>query len=98
MARCTGERLRRSTGPQSVRRGKKFVTTIPDSMPAWPADLVGRNSTADAPNRRWVAGLANVPTWSGVVFTAFVFNVISRGIELKCRRQPPSGERDAGTP
>jgi putative transposase len=42
--------------------------------------LVDRNFTAAAPNRLWVVDLTYVPTWSGMVFTAFVSDVFSRRI------------------
>jgi len=54
IARCTVERLMRRAGLQGVRRGRKFVTTKPDSAAARPPDLVGRDCTAAAPNRLWI--------------------------------------------
>jgi putative transposase len=80
VARCTVERLMRSAGLQGVRRGKKFVTTKPDSSAARPPDLVGRDFTAAAPNRLWIVDFTSVPTWSGMAFTAFVSDVFSRRI------------------
>ena len=65
-----------------VARGnkKKKRTTIPDELSPRPADLVGRNFTAAAPNRLWVADLTYVSTWSGFVYVAFVIDVFSRFI------------------
>jgi putative transposase len=80
VARCTVERLMRSAGLQGVRRGRKFVTTRPDSTAARPPDLVGRDFTAAAPNRLWIVDFTYVPTWSGMAFTAFVSDVFSRRI------------------
>ena len=45
-----------------------------------PRDLVGREFTATAPNRLWVADLAYVATWSGFVYVAFVIDVETRRI------------------
>jgi putative transposase len=80
VARCTVERLMRSAGLQGARRGKKFVTTTPDSAAARPPDLVGRDFSAAAPNRLWIVDFTYVPTWSGMAFTAFVSDVFSRRI------------------
>lgn len=81
IARCTVERLMREHGMRGVVRGqKKVVTTTADQTAARPADLVARNFTAEAPNRLWIVDFTYVPTWSGMVFTAFVTDVYSRRI------------------
>ena len=59
---------------------KKATTTQPDETASRPADLVGRNSTAAAPNRLWIVDFTYVPTWAGMAFTAFVSDVYSRRI------------------
>jgi putative transposase len=41
VARCTVERLMRAAGLQGVRRGRRFLTTRPDTSAARPPDLVG---------------------------------------------------------
>ena len=74
------ERLMRSAGLQGARRGRRFITTRPDPSAARPPDLVKRNFTAAEPNRLWVVDFTYVPTWSGMVFTAFVTDVFSRRI------------------
>lgn len=52
IACCTVERLMRDMGLQGMRRGPKRVrTTIADGMAERPADLVGWDFTAPAPNR-----------------------------------------------
>ena len=43
-------------------------------------DLVERNFNPPAPNKAWVAGFTYVPTWSGMVYVAFVFDAYSRRI------------------
>jgi transposase InsO family protein len=45
-----------------------------------PADLLARDFTASAPNRRWVADITYVDTFSGFVYTAFVTDLFSRNI------------------
>jgi putative transposase len=80
VARCTVERLMRQAGLQGARRGRRFVTTRPDTAAARPPDLVGRNFTAAAPNRLWIVDFTYVSTWSGMAFTAFVSDVFSRRI------------------
>ncbi|MBN9801076.1 IS3 family transposase [Pseudonocardia sp. UM4_GMWB1] len=80
VARCTVERLMRQLGLRGVRRGQPVLTTQPDRQATRAPDLVDRNFTAAAPNRLWVVDLTYVPTWSGMVFTAFVSDVFSRRI------------------
>jgi putative transposase len=41
---------------------------------------VQRQFTADRPNRLWVADFTHVPTWSGMVYVAFVIDAYSRRI------------------
>jgi len=81
VARCTVERLMARLGLQgTVRGGKNYRTTIPDTAAARPADLVNRQFQADRPNQLWVADFTYVATWSGLVFVAFVIDVFARRI------------------
>lgn len=81
MARCTVERLMRELGLAGVTAGRKTPrTTVPDPAAERPADLLGRDFTADAPNRRWVADITHVQTRAGWVYTAFVTDLFSRVI------------------
>src|SRR5206468_9335007 len=43
VARCTVERLMRAAGLHGARRGRRFVTTRPDTAAARPPDRVQRN-------------------------------------------------------
>ena len=81
VARCTVERLMRELGLHGAVRGRPKTrrTTVPQ-LTARPADLVGRQFTAPAPNRLWVADLTYVGTWTGFVYAAFVIDVYSRRI------------------
>lgn len=80
-ARCTVERLMRELGIAGVSsQRKKPRTTVPDPGGQRPADLLDRDFTAPAPNRRWVADITYVPTACGFVYTAFVTDLFSRKI------------------
>ena len=59
-----------------ARRGPPW----PDPAAARPADLVDRHFTAARPNQLWVADFTYCPTWAGMVYVAFVFDVFSRRI------------------
>jgi putative transposase len=57
VARCTVERLMRELGIHGARRGRKIRTTVRDERRDRAGDLLKRDFTAPAPDRRWVAGL-----------------------------------------
>ena len=82
VARCTVERLMSEMGIAGARsRRKRPRTTMPG--PAGqerPSDLVGRDFTAPAPNRRWVADITYVETAAGFVYAAFILDLFSRMI------------------
>jgi len=81
VARCTIERLMTQMGVSGVVRGRRAPrTTIGDPAAARPADLVDRRFTASRPNQLWVADFTYCPTWAGMVYVAFVFDVFSRRI------------------
>ncbi|WP_416543656.1 MULTISPECIES: IS3 family transposase [Phaeobacter] len=80
VARCTVERLMRSLGIKGVIRGKKVITTNPDTSLPCPDDKVNRLFKSDRPNKLWVSDFTYVPTWSGTVYVAFVIDVFARRI------------------
>jgi putative transposase len=80
VARCTTERLMRELGLQGARRGRKIRTTVPGKDGQRAGDLLGRDFTAPAPNRRWVADFTYVAAWCGIVYVAFVVDLYSRAI------------------
>ena len=80
VARCTVERLYREHGWEGARYGKRPRTTIPDEAAARPADLVDRDFAPPAPNRLWVADFTYVPTWTGMVYVAFVVDAFARRV------------------
>jgi putative transposase len=79
VARCTVERLMRAQGLAGARRGRRIRTTIAGDT-ARAGDLVGREFNPPAPDRLWVADFTYVPTWSGMVYVAFVIDAYSRRI------------------
>jgi transposase InsO family protein len=80
VARCTVERLMREMGLKGVVRGKKVVTTNPDTTRPCPDDKVNRAFHVERPNKLWVSDFTYVPTWSGTVYVAFVIDVFARRI------------------
>ncbi len=83
VARCTVERLMQRLGLQGAVRGKKIITTNPDTSQPCPDDKVGRQFTAERPNQLWVSDFTYVPTWSGTVYVAFVIDVFARPSALR---------------
>ena len=80
VAKCTVERLMRTQGWEGTSYGRKHVTTISDQkLPRHP-DLVDRNFSPTAPNRLWVADFTYCPTWTGMVYVAFVIDAFARRI------------------
>jgi putative transposase len=80
-ARCTVERLMRELGIEgAAARRRKPRTTMPAAPGQRPADLVRRDFTAAAPNRRWVADITYTGTASGFAYTAFITDLFSRRI------------------
>jgi len=81
VARCTVERLMRGLGIGGVRsRRKRPRTTVPGDPAGRPSDLLQRCFGALAPNRRWVADITYVMTFSGWVYTSFVMDLFARRI------------------
>ncbi len=62
VARCTVERLMKKLGIEGVRRGRRFITTIPSEAAYKPLDLVKREFSANHPNQLWVADITYVAT------------------------------------
>ncbi|MGW6262402.1 DDE-type integrase/transposase/recombinase [Streptomyces sp. NPDC055085] len=79
-ARCTVERLMWELDIAGAVRGKKVITTLPDTAVERAPDLLDRTFVAPAPNRCWGADFTYVSTWSGVAYVAFVVDTFSRRI------------------
>ena len=81
VARCTVERLMRELGICGASAGRKRPpTTLPGDPADRPSDLLERCFDAAAPNRRWVADITYVQTFSGWVYTAFVMDLFARAV------------------
>jgi putative transposase len=82
VARCTVERLMGELGiAGAAARRKRPRTTIPAGPgQERPSDLLERDFTAPAPNRRWVADITYVDTAAGFVYAAFILDLFSRAI------------------
>ena len=81
VARCTVERLMRELGISGARaRRRRPRTTVPGDPAGRPSDLLERCFDAPAPNRRWVADITYVDTFSGWAYTAFVMDLFARRI------------------
>lgn len=80
VAFCTVDRLMRDLGMNGVRRGRQLRTTIPAKDGHRAGDLLDRDFTAPAPNRRWVADFTYCRTWAGFVYVAFVVDVYAQRI------------------
>jgi putative transposase len=81
VARCTVERLMQELGIAGVSaRRKKPRTTVPAPGGQRPADLLERDFTSPAPNRRWVADITYTDTACGFVYTAFITDLFSKMI------------------
>jgi len=82
VARCTVERVMGRNGLRGARRGRRIRTTVPGRGPGHERaeDLLKRDFTAPAPNRRWVADFTHVATLAGTVYVAFVVDIFSRMI------------------
>ncbi len=53
---------------------------MPAAAAARPATWCDRQFSPAAPDRLWVADFTYVPTWSGMVYVAFVIDAYSRRI------------------
>jgi putative transposase len=73
-------RLMKIAGIEGVTRRKFCRTTRRDNSARPAPDLLDRDFSAEAPNKRWVADITYVPTWSGFLFLAVVLDVFSRKI------------------
>jgi putative transposase len=61
-------------------RARKQRTTVPGASVPRPSDLLERDFSSPAPNRRRVADITYVDTMSGFVYTSFVTDLFARKI------------------
>jgi transposase InsO family protein len=72
-------RVMRRFGVQGLRLRRRTRTTIPDPAAAKAPDLIGRNFTAPAPNRRYVGDITYIPVGDrGFLYLATVIDLHSR--------------------
>ena len=70
----------RVLGIKRVVRGKKFVTTNPDTSQPCPDHKVNRRFKAGRPNKLWLSDFTDLPTRSVTVYVAFMIDVFPRQI------------------
>ncbi len=74
------DRAMKTLGLQGIRRSKGVRTTIPAKDGKRARDLLNRDFTAPAPNRKWVMDFTYVRTWVGFVYAAFIVDVFAQKI------------------
>jgi putative transposase len=82
MAACARKRVARLMRAQGLcagrlRRRKPRSTDSQHTQPVAP-NLLGRDFTAEAPNRKWVADIIGIPTSSGWLYLAGILDIYSR--------------------
>jgi len=80
--RCSRKRVARLMRAQGLcagrpRRRKPRTTDSQHTQPVAP-NLLGRDFTAAAPNRKWVADITGIPTSSGWLYLSGILDVYSR--------------------
>jgi putative transposase len=79
--RCRVQRLMRANGLRGAkRRGRPWRTTISDPAAEQRPDLVGRDFTAEAPDRLWVGDFTYLRCWEGKAYFSFIIDVFSRKV------------------
>jgi putative transposase len=73
-------RLMVRAGIQGVHRRRRVRTTRREDSAAPAPDLLDRDFTATAPDRKWVADITYVPTWAGFLYLSVVIDCFSRRV------------------
>lgn len=79
-------RLMAKAGIQGVSRRRRVKTTRSEKTAAPAPDLLERDFGATEPDRKWVADITYVPTWSGFLYLAVVLDCFSRRVVGWCMR------------
>jgi transposase InsO family protein len=74
------DRAMKTLGLQGIRRSKGIRTTIPATNGRRAGDLLDRDFTAAAPNRKWVTDFTYCRTWAGWVYVAFIVDCFAQKI------------------
>ncbi len=80
---CSRKRVARLMAVAGLRgcyRRRRHWTTRTDRGSAVAADLLARDFSAHAPNKRWVADITYVRTWQGFLYVSFVLDLFSRRV------------------
>ena len=76
----TVRRVMRNIGLYSRIKRKFIVTTDSDHLLPVAKNLLNRDFTATAPNRKWVADITYIPTKQGWLYLAVVLDLFSRRV------------------
>ena len=69
----------REHGLAGIRLRRRVRTTVPDQAGHWFPDLLGRDFTADVPNRRYIGDITYLPIADGTnLYLATVIDLCSR--------------------
>jgi transposase InsO family protein len=75
------DRAMRLLGLQGITRSKRVRTTIPTADGSRAGDLLNRDFSAAAPNRKWITDFTYVRTWSPAwVYVSFIVDCFSQRI------------------
>ncbi|MFE5940494.1 transposase [Streptomyces sp. NPDC056470] len=74
------DRAMGSLGLNGVARGRKPRTTIPNAADQRAPDLLGRDFTAPAPNRKWITDFTAVRTYQSFTYVAFIIDCFSQNL------------------
>ncbi len=87
VAKCAVERLTLNMGFAGVRRGRQRLRPSETFKAAFPLDKVNREIRADRSNALWVVYFTYVHISAGLVYVAFVIDVLEQVI--RARRPGP---------
>ncbi|MFG3208102.1 IS3 family transposase [Streptomyces sp. NPDC048192] len=74
------DRAMRSLNLSGVVRGRRPRTTVPNPADARAPDLLDRDFTAPAPNRKWITDFTYVRTYQSFTYVAFIVDCFSQKI------------------
>lgn len=71
-------RLMHQAGLSASQTRRRIRTTQPGTAPTSPVNLLARDFTADAPNRKWLVDITAIATDEGALYLAGVLDLFSR--------------------
>lgn len=74
------DRAMRSLGLNRVVRGRRPRTTVPNPANSRAPDLLDRDFTASAANRKWITDFTYVRTYQSFTYVAFIVDCFSQKI------------------